>query len=173
MTVMTKFTMPLLLLAGAEALFASMLHIQNSTDGVDEVLQGLYQRIIKDLFFVKETLCHPFLMTGEKEENIISGTTSSALKLYKERALSVAKTLGSLQHLAEIRCRLIPLHVSLFREHNFGELQIFLQEKVLPSLSSTEASPPNKALSILNALKQQVEGWKYLMETAHWLERCR
>jgi hypothetical protein len=157
--------MPLFLLAGAEALYASLGHAQDSF--VAAQLRGLYHRIINDVNLVRETLCDPFLIDQHPEQKF-----APTLAMYHERASTVAATLHAIVNMAQIRCRLIQFQSTLWesKKPKFGEL-MRLMDTVLITVPSEEDS--SFAQPIVTAFRKEVEAWKYLMETAHSLERCR
>jgi hypothetical protein len=160
-----RFAMPLFLLAGAEALYASLGHAQDPF--VAAQLRGLYHRIINDANLVRETLCDPFLIDQHPEQKF-----APTLAMYYERASTVSATLNAIVSMAQIRCRLIQFQSTLWesKKPNFGEF-MSLMDTILLTVPSEEDS--SFAQPIVKTLRKEVEAWKYLMETAHSLERCR
>lgn len=161
-----RFTMPLFLLGGAEALYGSLGHAQDSF--IASQLHGLYQRIINDINLVRETLCDPFTIGGQSSQELLSST----LMMYYERAISVALTLHGIVNVAQMRCRLIQFQSTLWesKKPKFGEW-IRLLETIRVSVPAEDES--SFAEPIVRAFRKEVEAWKFLMETAHSLERCR
>jgi hypothetical protein len=157
-----KFAIPFFLLAGAEAIYASLGHVHDAL--VARNLIGLYQRISKDLNLVRETLCDPFLVAAEEE------TFAPALAMYCERAASLATSLDAISVITQSRCQLIQYHITLWDTSNpkFGDLSRLFND-MLPNLPREGA----RAMPMVTALEREVQGWKYLMETAYSLERCR
>ena len=193
-----KFVTPLFLLAGAEAIYASLGHYQLD---VARNLVSLYQRIGKDLQGVREMLCDPFLSglapqpvpttppssskmsTEQPEPSTIRGGLSSStpenpsetlgptLAMYYERASSLATSLQALHNLCLIRCQVIRLSSTLLWDTpkpKFGDLARAFYE-LLPALPR-EAS---RAFPVVKVLGDELQTWKYLMETAFSVERCR
>lgn len=156
------FIVPLFLLAGAEAVYASLGHASNPF--VAHNLRNLYEHITKDLHLVSETLCDPFLSAE-------AGPFTASLAMYMERASSVAASLQALVVLAENRCQLIKCQSTMWEaggNPNFGILARNYHD-ILPNLPREGA----RAKPMVDALEREVHSWEFLMETAHSLERCR
>jgi hypothetical protein len=149
------------LLGGAEAVYASLGHAHDPF--VARNLIGLYQRITKDLLLVCEKLCDPFLATEAEP-------FAPVLATYIERASSLAASLRALAVLCQSRCHLIQFQSTMWDagKTKFGDLSRRFHH-ILPNLPREGA----RATPMVNALEREVHGWKYLMETAHSLERCR
>jgi hypothetical protein len=156
-----KIIAPLFLLAGAEAIYSSLGQAHSSV--VANNVIGLYQRIAKELRLVRETLCDPFLDTGEEK-------LAPTLVMYCQKATSLAASLHALVILAQSRCQLVQLQYSMWEasEPKFEEFTD-LFDGVLPHfpIEGFRATP------MMNALVQEVLAWKHLTQTAFTLERCR
>ena len=158
-----KFIVPFFLLAGAETVYASLGHANDTA--VAQNLSSLYQRIIEDLKLVRTTLCDPFLAAGASDEAFASFYSE-----YYERATSLSSSLRALAVLAQSRCRLIQIQSILWDtpRPKFGDFSRLFHD-MLPNL------PPRNALlalPMLEALEREVNAWKFLCETCHSLETC-
>ena len=168
-----KFIIPLFLLAGAEAIYASLGHAQNTH--IATQLKELYQHIINELNQIREILCDPFLEQQQQHDDkqqLLQQQQPPILAMYYERAVSVANTLHALVNIAQTRCRLIPMQSIMWESSfsiQFGDLNRLLENTILPSIEMENS----KATPMIQALKEETEAWKHLTETAYSLERCR
>ena len=169
-----KIAVPFFILAGAEAVYADLGHVIE--DGsVARNLIALYETITNALHLVRQTLCDPFLVSEEatlEQQQLQNQQSGSTFAMYTERASSVAMSLHALANITRARCELIQLHSGLWESCKggvgFGDLGRSFHE-LLPNLPSDGA----RAQPMCDAVEREVKAWKYMMETAFALERCR
>lgn len=166
---------PLLLLAGAEALYGQLEHLTADTAsdaarrrGRPSDLRVLYRTICKDLAKVQEELCDPVLKDppfGERRESVM------------EAARTVKLTLEGLKLLTNLRCDLVEWQIELFSGNSNQEEKekdsrfSVLAKKCLKWLP--DISTPESSRYILDTLSAEIFTWNSLLETMDNLEKCR
>ncbi|KAG7366461.1 hypothetical protein IV203_029131 [Nitzschia inconspicua] len=173
-----KFSNPLIVFAGLEGIYASLLHAESSE--LARNLSKLYERTIDDLIVVRETLCDPFLPSESESETLSSSmaifedeSSPAPLSSYREIATRVASSLDTIMNVCHCRRKLIWQHKELWSSKD----SIILSEaaatfqSLLPLVKATD--PAGHAYPILTNLCKEVEIWYYLMEMFISVEQIR
>lgn len=162
-----RYTMPLQLLAAAEALYANLHHAQDSY--LASQLEGLYRWLLDNLALVKETLCDSVGTTTSSQDDHRS-------KLLQEMAQKIAPIFLALAGLAKQRCRLIQYQSTLWETG--GRKQFGLMAEAMENMGknwakewSLKSGPVTSDL--VESLSNELAIWKHLLETASYLEKCR
>jgi hypothetical protein len=141
------YTSPLLLLTGAEALYAQMQ--------VNDRLKVLYQTIQTELTIVKERLCDPWLAASQQSRS-------------QQAATSLGQALDGLNSFLNIRCQLVVLQMRLFSEgRSIFRLQTWQELLPASTLDYGSMSP------MFTSLTKEIKTWIAVLGTASHLEKCR
>lgn len=163
-----RYTMPLQLLATAEALYANLHHAQDSYLA-SASLEGLYRWLLDDLALVKETLCDSVGTTTANQDDLRS-------QFLQETAQKLAPVFLLLASLAKQRCRLIQYQSTLWETG--GRKQFGLMAEAMENMGKNwtnewglKGGPITSGL--VESLSNELAIWKHLLETASYLEKCR
>lgn len=159
---------PLLLLAGAEALYGQMEWTR---------LSHLYHTISSDFRIVKERLCDPWLASTASSITTTT-TTSPQATVPRQAAVFMADAFESLQCFLTIKCQLVDMQLQLFSEsssESFLTRAEALMEKcrALLALTSEEKCASKAVTCMFTSLHQEIKAWIALLETASHLEQCQ
>ena len=169
-----RYTMPLQLLATAEALYANLHHAHhhNNTGYLQSQLEGLYRWLLDDLTLVKETLCDSVLGSKPATPN------DHRLLFLQETAQKISPILLVLASLAKQRCRLIQYQSTLWETG--GRKQFGLMAEAMDNMGKNWSNEwsllkiNNSVVSgLVESLSNELAIWKHLLETASYMEKCR
>jgi len=193
-----RYTMPLQLLAAAEALYANLHHAQDAY--LANQLEGLYRWISDDLTLVKETLCDSVVTRNNSTAagGSAPGNPSSASssppnyndhrrKFLQETAQTIGPILLLLASMAKQRYRLIQYQATIWDNNNANnnannangnKKQFGLLGEAFDKLGKSWTNEAAKssgpvANSLVESLSNELAIWKHLLETANYLEKCR
>ena len=152
---------PLLLLAGAEALYGQM-----------EVsrLKELYQTIQTELAIVKERLCDPWSNTGGNPE-VVQTNQSRATAF--QAATSMALALDGLHTFLTVRCRMVAMQTLLFSSPFGTTLATTLLQTCRELLPAPDADYGSTVSPMFTSATQELKAWIALLEASSYLEQCR
>lgn len=165
-----------MLLAGAEAAYADLQHLDPESDSVDEdtpsLLVLVYQRIIDDLVLVKQSLCDPFMGEAMMGEAATSSTTDASMLLgHVQAAEGLAAELAALTSFCTLRMQLIDVQRQLWQTTTSLFDAAALVTLLLQSMEEGMAGESFRKLR--EAFSNECQSWKYGLEAAFALERCQ
>jgi hypothetical protein len=174
-----KYLAPLILLAGAEALFSEMQHVREKK--LVRRMVWLYERVAGDLIVLKESLCDPFLLATSNEATAeLRNENSTASPNQHEiiAASSIATSLLGLVAVTKVRCQMIQIQSNFFTHseaklapplvwtdiaHSFEQLMSFL-----PELQDS-----GSAMYLIEAVRLELTSWTLLLRLVHHVMRCK
>lgn len=159
---------PLLLLAGAQALYGQLECSSN--------LVELYKTIARDLCIVKERLCDPWLSLGEQE----TPETPSPKSAAHQAATSMARIFDGLQAYIQVKCLLAGMQTQLLRPKRQAECFLTKGQSLLETCRTILSTMPSNnddygpAMECMFAsLRQEIKAWMALLQCAIYLQQCR
>lgn len=174
-----KFSNPLIVFAGLEGIYASLLHAESSE--LARSLSKLYERTIEDLSVVRETLCDPFLPSSLSEDEnplasvdaSIDGSGSNKLLSYRENAIKVASSLDAIKSTCQCRRKMLWQQRELWSSADSVNLHdaSTMYQSLLPLVKEIDTT--SHANPISTNLTHEVEAWYHLMEMALSIEQLR
>lgn len=182
-----KYVAPLLLLAGAEALFSEMQHIREKK--MVKRMTWLYERVAGDLMVLKESLCDSFLLTASKESTTAAAFTTgepsnsqsnntSSNQQETQAAASLTASLHALVAITRARCQMIQTQSNVFTHSEAEQPSSLVWMDIARTyeelvLSLPEIQKSGLAAPLIDSVRKETTAWMLLMRLVQHVERCK
>mmetsp|Transcript_3775 Transcript_3775/g.9898 ORF Transcript_3775/g.9898 Transcript_3775/m.9898 type:complete len:733 (+) Transcript_3775:123-2321(+) len=159
-----KFSNPLIIFAGLEAIYSACLHLESHNQAL--TLVRLYRKTIDDLRSIRKVLCDPLVYATEEQS--IPGT--NLISSHREKATTLTFSLEAIMSLCECRCKLIEQQTRLCSS------EIVDIEKIIVSFQMISSNIPKKeaqAEHLVRSISREVDGWSSILKTYFSIQNFR